>query len=254
MMDRYEVPVIAKFKQPVTTYDQCASGPTDPCLLEWEQGRGVDTTNGISVAAFVKSDPQVPVRDLSLVQIDAAFQGYYPGFEKAVVNPSEQTWLVLKVHNKNRAGTVKLRSKDARDTPLINFHQFEEGTDTAGEDLKAVVAGVQLVRKINALVSDLAEAELIPGPSVQSEAAIATFVRNEAWGHHASCSNHMGTRSDPMAVVDSNFKVFGTRNLRIVDASVFPRIPGYFITVPIQMISEKASDVILAHARAQRHA
>jgi choline dehydrogenase len=59
----------------------------------------------------------------------------------------------------------------------------------------------------------------------------------------------MGQRSDPMAVVDSNFRVHGTRNLRIVDASVFPRIPGYFIITPIFMISEKAADVILADAR-----
>ena len=59
----------------------------------------------------------------------------------------------------------------------------------------------------------------------------------------------MGPSSDPLAVVDSKFQVYGTRSLRIVDASVFPRIPGYYLTVPIQMISEKASDVILAKAR-----
>ena len=49
-----------------------------------------------------------------------------------------------------------------------------------------------------------------------------------------------------MAVVDSRFRVHGTRNLRVVDASVFPRIPGYFILTPIYVISEKATDVILA--------
>ena len=52
-----------------------------------------------------------------------------------------------------------------------------------------------------------------------------------------------------MAVVDGDFRVYGTRNLRVVDASVFPRIPGYFILTPIYMISEKASDVILASAK-----
>ena len=58
----------------------------------------------------------------------------------------------------------------------------------------------------------------------------------------------MGPASDPKAVVDSNFRVIGTQNLRIVDASVFPRIPGFFIVTPIYMIAEKASDVILADA------
>jgi choline dehydrogenase len=42
--------------------------------------------------------------------------------------------------------------------------------------------------------------------------------------------------------------VFGTKNLRVVDASVFPRIPGFFIVTPVYMISEKASDVIIEDA------
>lgn len=59
----------------------------------------------------------------------------------------------------------------------------------------------------------------------------------------------MGPKDDPMAVVDGNFRVHGTKNLRVVDASVFPRIPGFFIVTSVYMISEKASDVILADAR-----
>jgi choline dehydrogenase len=49
--------------------------------------------------------------------------------------------------------------------------------------------------------------------------------------------------------VDTRFRVYGTQGLRIVDASVFPRIPGFFIVTPIYVLSEKASDVILADAR-----
>ena len=79
--------------------------------------------------------------------------------------------------------------------------------------------------------------------------AFAAFVKDHAWGHHASCSNPMGPADDPNAVVDSDFRVIGVQNLRIVDASVFPRIPGFFIVTPIYMIAEKASDVILADAR-----
>ena len=59
-----------------------------------------------------------------------------------------------------------------------------------------------------------------------------------------------GHEADPMAVVDSRFRVIGTQGLRIVDASVFPRIPGFFIVTPIYMISEKAADVIAEDARA----
>ncbi len=46
-------------------------------------------------------------------------------------------------------------------------------------------------------------------------------------------------------MVDSNFRVHGTQGLRVVDASVFPRIPGFFIVCSIYMIAEKAADVIL---------
>jgi choline dehydrogenase len=53
---------------------------------------------------------------------------------------------------------------------------------------------------------------------------------------------------DPGAVVDSRFRVIGTEGLRIVDASVFPRIPGFFIVTSVYMISEKASDVIVEDA------
>jgi choline dehydrogenase-like flavoprotein len=69
--------------------------------------------------------------------------------------------------------------------------------------------------------------------------------RTNAWGHHASCTAAIG---DPGAggVVSGDFRVHGVRNLRIVDASVFPRIPGFFIAGSIYTIGEKAADVILS--------
>jgi choline dehydrogenase len=70
-------------------------------------------------------------------------------------------------------------------------------------------------------------------------------VKKEAWGHHASCSAPIGADDDRMAVLDSKFRVRGTEGLRVVDASVFPKIPGTFIVVPVYMVSEKATDVIL---------
>jgi GMC oxidoreductase len=145
-------------------------------------------------------------------------------------------------------GIVALRSNDARDMPAINVHYFQEGTDHAGEDLASVVDRIRAVRQMNARISNIASSEVLPGHAVQSDADLAMFVKNEAWGHHASCSNRMGPKSDHMAVVDSEFRVFGTRNLRVVDASVFPKSSGYFPMVPILMMNEKASDVILAQA------
>jgi len=49
-------------------------------------------------------------------------------------------------------------------------------------------------------------------------------------------------------VLDGNFRVHGTKGLRVVDASVFPRIPGFFIASAVYMLGEKAADVILREA------
>jgi choline dehydrogenase len=90
--------------------------------------------------------------------------------------------------------------------------------------------------------------EICPGPSYDTPQRLREFIQNEAWGHHASCTNKIGSHRDKYAVLDSRFRVRGAQGLRVVDASVFPKIPGYFIVSAIYMISEKASDVIIEDA------
>jgi choline dehydrogenase len=254
LQDRYEVGIVTKLKSDFTFAQNCRTGQQDdPCYAQWLQGKGLYTSIGGFNTIMRKSaiarinkreDP-----DQFIFNAGTVFKGYYPGYSLDIARSTNQfTWAILKAHTLNRAGTVKLRSADPRDTPVINFRYFEEGSDTQGEDLASMVDAVEIVRRMNARVGDITKGEVFPGPQVKSREDIKEFVRNEAWGHHASCSNKMGPRRDPMAVVDSNFRVHGTKRLRIVDASVFPRIPGYFILVAIYMISEKASDVILAEA------
>ena len=183
----------------------------------------------------------------------ASFEGYFPGFSKRVRDqPDRLTWAVLKAHTRNRAGTVRLRSADPRDTPLVNFHYFEEGDDQAGEDLDAVVKAIHAVRKMTAplIAKGWIAEELAPGPAVQGDAALADYVRNTAWGHHASCSCAIGP-IEQSGVLDSDFAVHGVPRLRVVDASAFPRIPGFFVAAAVYMIAEKAADAVL---RAAKHA
>jgi choline dehydrogenase-like flavoprotein len=172
------------------------------------------------------------------------FQGYYPSYSQAFPNKLNYlTWVVLKAHTRNRAGEVTLRSADPRDPPLIDFHYFEEGGD---EDLEAVLDGIRFVRKLTAgLRSQMVEE--VPGDSVESDEELKAFVRTNAWGHHASCTCAIGPR-EKNGVLGSDFRVHGTSGLRVVDASVFPRIPGTFIVSAIYTVAEKAADVILAES------
>jgi len=150
----------------------------------------------------------------------------------------------------NSEGTYEQRSNNPRDTPEISFHYFSEGNDPSGDDLRAVVEGVKFAREINTKIhKTVGMKEVWPGPVVASDADIADFIQREAWGHHASCTNPIGPKDDPSAVLDTRFRVHGTTSLRVVDASVFRRIPGHFIVSAVYMIAEKASDVILEDTR-----
>jgi len=261
LQDRYEVGVVSEMKRDLAllkgaTFRAPQPGQEpDPQFRDWEKGRGVYTTNGAIIAIAKRSAPSRPEPDLYLFGLAGFFKGYEPGYSKRIARDKNYfTWAVLKAHTRNTAGSVTLRTNDPRDPPAINFRYFDEGNDASGEDLESVVAGVQFVREISARASDLIQGEIVPGLSVRTKEEIAQFVKDNAWGHHASCTCKIGPRQDPMAVLDSNFRVHGTRNLRVVDASVFPRIPGFFIVSAVYMISEKASEVILADAKANRPA
>ncbi len=257
LQDRYEVSVVTKMKGKFSSIEGMtfrapeAGEEPDPQFREWLQGKGPYTTNGAVVSLIKRSFPDRPEPDLFIFGLTGFFKGYYPGYSEAIARGQDYfTWAVLKAHTNNRAGRVTLRSNDPRQVPDIDFHYFDEGMDPS-EDLDSVVAGVQTVRRITERCREVIEEEILPGPSVETPEAIRKFVRDNAWGHHASCTCKMGPATDPLAVVDSRFRVYGTRNLRVVDASVFPKIPGFFIVSAVYMISEKASDVIIEDARAR---
>jgi len=250
LQDRYEVGVVNRM-----SFDrwEVLNGATfshgDPQYRQWADKReGVYTSNGAVLAAILKSVPERPLPDLFCFALLGLFGGYFPGYSAAEVTKLNYlTWAILKAHTQNRAGELVLRSADPLDTPLINFHYFDEGSDTAGEDLQSVVAGIRFVRKLTAKLraQGLIAAEEQPGEALQTDDELKEFVRSVAWGHHASCTCPIGPR-EAGGVLASDFRVHGTEGLRVVDASAFPRIPGFFIASAVYMIGEKAADVILA--------
>jgi choline dehydrogenase len=255
LQDRYEVCVVSTMKGDFRILEGASFRPPadgeahDRAWSEWLQGGGVYTTNGAIIAAVGRSAEARPEPDLYVFGLAGRFEGYEPGYSKLIAQDRNYfSWAVLKAHTNNTAGRVRLRSADPRDTPLINFHYFQEGNDPEGDDLESVAAGVELVRRIMARVPSLVDKELLPGPEVRTREQVRQYVRDNAWGHHASCTCKIGAPDDPTAVLDARFRVRGTRGLRVVDASVFPRIPGFFIVSAVYMVSEKASDVILEDA------
>jgi choline dehydrogenase-like flavoprotein len=256
LQDRYEVGVVNRvhndfslLKDATFKYPEKDEKP-DKLFAEWLEGRGIYTTNGAVSAIITKSAESRPEPDLFIFALAGLFKGYFPGYSKLFRDHKDYfTWAILKAHTNNTAGYVRLRSNDPRDVPEINFRYFEEGNDASGQDLDSVVNGVLFVREMTRRAKSLIEEEELPGEGVKTRDDIAQFVKDNAWGHHASCTCKIGVDGDRMAVLDSRFRVRGTRNLRVVDASVFPKIPGFFIVTPIYMVSEKASDVILADAK-----
>lgn len=253
LQDRYEVGVVNRVKEDWGVLKDAKYAKGDPQYAEWEGKReGVYATNGAVLAVIKRSVPQRPLPDLFCFAILGYFRGYFPTYSVDVVTKLNYlTWAILKAHTNNTAGEVRLKSADPRERPYINFHYFEEGNDSQKKDLDSVVEGVKFVRKLAAPLRErgvIVEEEQ-PGEAVQTDEQLRDFVRYQSWGHHASCTCAIGKDGDPMAVLDGNFKVRGTQGLRVVDASVFPRIPGFFIVTSVYMVGEKAADVILADAR-----
>jgi choline dehydrogenase len=255
LQDRYEVSVVTRMRGEFSLIEGMEfrppgpGAPPDPQFREWMEGTGPYATNGAVISMMKRSSPERAEPDLFIFGLLGKFCGYFPGYSRAIARGDDYfTWAILKAHTDNTAGRVLLRSADPREAPYVNFHYFEEGNG-AMDDLAGVVEGVNTARRITARCADIIAEELVPGPAVGTPDEIRAFVRNNAWGHHASCSCRMGPRDDPQAVVDSRFRVHGTHGLRVVDASVFPRIPGFFLACAVYMVSEKAADVIVEDAR-----
>jgi choline dehydrogenase len=251
LQDRYEVGVVSEWKRPfsllngATFSPPCSPDAIDPFFATWEKGGGIYASNGALIGIIKKSTRDKPDPDLYIFGLPGFFKGYEPGYSSKFERFHNRfTWAILKAHTNNTAGRVSLRSRDPRDTPLIEFHYFGEGNDHTEEDLNAVLEGVQFVRTMNDSLKGLIGDEEVPGPQFNSAEKLRDFIQKEAWGHHASCTNKIGADDDPLAVLDSRFRVRGAKGVRVVDASVFPKIPGYFIVTAVYMVSEKAADVI----------
>lgn len=144
-------------------------------------------------------------------------------------------------------GTVSIQSAEMATPPVIDPKYLSAPAD--------VELAVQLLRRQREAWAVLTEAgltigeEALPGPNVTSDADILNFIASSFTPvSHAAATCKMGRRSDPMAVVDSAGRVFGTQRLRVVDASSFPFLPPGHPQATVYMLAEKIAELILREA------
>ncbi|PYH93238.1 choline dehydrogenase [Aspergillus ellipticus CBS 707.79] len=255
LQDQYEIAVQSQLPKIFTILQPCTFNPSsgDPCLTRWTHpppipatDRGIYSTTGFATTMLYKSTTSPDnAYDLFIFGGIIDFRGYFPGYGLNVTaRKNIFTWSILKAHPRNRAGVIKLRSTDPLDPPEIIFSYFDTGSPGTRDDESALSEAIRVARRAFRMQLLPAE-EILPGGHVRSEEEVRAYVRDTAWGHHASCSCPIGADGDEMAVLDAEFRVRGVRGVRVVDASVFPRIPGTFTAVSTYLVGEKAGDVIL---------
>ena len=137
-------------------------------------------------------------------------------------------------------GSVRLASPDPADAPLIDPDYWAEPHDRA-----MAFEGLRLAREImrQEALKPLVAREALPGPAVESDAALFDHACASAkTDHHPVGTCRMG--ADEMAVAAPDLKVRGIEALRVADASVMPRLPSCNTNAPTIMIGEKASDLV----------
>lgn len=144
--------------------------------------------------------------------------------------------LVLGLQHPYSRGTVRAASNSTFDAPIAT-----PGYLSNPIDLQVLIEAVKYTRTIRntAAIQSLQPVEILPGSDVTSDAGIEEFVRaNAGTLYHPAGSCKMGLREEG-GVVDTDLKVYGTSNLRVVDASVFPLLPATHIMTAVYGVAEK---------------
>ena len=208
--------------------------------FEWNSKRtGMLTTNFAEAGGFIKSSDSEAVPDLQLHFV----VGKLLDHGRKTVWGHGYSCHVCLLQPKSR-GRVTLASADALAAPLIDPAFFADP-----EDMQKMIGAVKTMRKILAqpALKNLGGKELDYSANAQTDEQIAEYIRNYADTiYHPVGSCRMG--GGPMDVVDAQLRVHGVQGLRVVDASVMPRVVSGNTNAPVVMMAEKAIDLIRSAA------
>jgi choline dehydrogenase len=197
--------------------------------------RGLGSSNFFEAGAFLRTreDVAFPNMQFEFLPLTRVLKN-----GKLEPIPGFQLWMDLS--RPESRGAVKLRSANPAASPSIVFNHLE-----SRQDMRDMIDGVRLARTLirQPALDRFNGQELNPGPGVVSDADIEAFVRQRAnTSYHPSGTCRMG--SDAEAVVDSEAKVQAVKGLRVVDASIMPKVITGNLNAPVMMMAEKIADRI----------
>ncbi|BEU28539.1 GMC family oxidoreductase N-terminal domain-containing protein [Paraburkholderia sp. 22B1P] len=221
-----------------------------PHILQYILSRkGLLTAGTAQVGLFTRSSPTLATPDLQ-IQMRPFSMLIKDG--KYISEPTPAITASCTLLRPQSIGQVRLRSSDPLASPRMVANYLSDE-----RDLKPMIYGIRLIRRVfeTSPFAEHYESEALPGSQYRSDEEIVDYLRSFAQSmYHPVGTCKMG--EDVNAVVDEELRVRGIEGLRVVDASVMPRIPSGNTNAPTIMIAEKAADMILqpqqSSARVQR--
>jgi choline dehydrogenase-like flavoprotein len=209
------------------------------------QRRGALTTGIAHAQAFVRTRPGLPAPNIQLALSSFAFD-MAPSGNLVLRRNSSISTLVALMRPEGR-GTVRLAAPDPRSPPRIEHRLL--ATDS---DLDQLVEGMQVARDIvrQSALEDFRIREIRPGvPDGDLQALRETVRTGSIPLYHPVGTAKIGSKDDPLAVLDPDLRVRGIEGLWVADASAIPTVPAANTNATCIMIGDKASTHILRSFR-----
>ncbi len=204
--------------------------------------KGILSLNPTLVYVFWKSDERVDNYDLQLTFTPAS---YKEGVQSKLDDAPGMT-IASWQQRPDSTGYIRVKSSDPLQAPVIQPNYL-----AAESDRHVLLAGMKLARRLLAskALSPYYDHEVYPGAKVQSDDELMQAAKERGTTtFHLMGTCRMGPQSDPTSVVDDQLRVHGLQGLRVIDASIMPRMISANLNASTLMIADKASDMIRGKA------